>query len=163
MHFQWTRERAGVALCLVAGAAFALQPLLVKGAFADGASVASVGAIRFTLAAAVLAVLCRRALASTPLRALLPPFLLGLTLYGLETGLFFASLERIDASLASLVICGYPALVVAGAVLLRRERASEASRGSRSPSRSPGSRSCSPAASAERSTRSGSRWRSPPR
>ena len=86
---------------------------------------ASVGAIRFTLAAAVLAVLCRRSLASTPLRALLPPFVLGLTLYGLETGLFFASLERIDVSLASLVICSYPALVVAGAVLLGRERASK--------------------------------------
>jgi drug/metabolite transporter (DMT)-like permease len=125
MAFEWTRERAGVALCVVAGAAFALQPLLVKGAFADGASVASVGAIRFVLAAVVLAVLSRRALAATPVRALLPPFLLGLTIYGVETGLFFASLERIDVSLASLVICGYPALVVAGAVVLRRERATK--------------------------------------
>ena len=36
------------------GAAFALQPIVVKGAFGRGApSVASVGAIRFTLAAAV--------------------------------------------------------------------------------------------------------------
>ena len=51
------------------------------------------------------------------------PFVLGLTIYGLETGLFFASLERIDVSLASLLMCSYPALVVAGAVL-RRERAS---------------------------------------
>ena len=50
--------------------------------------------------------------------------MLGLTIYGLETGLFFASLERIDVSLASLLMCSYPALVVAGAVLLRRERAS---------------------------------------
>ena len=40
--------------------------------------------------------------------------MLGLTIYGLETGLFFASLERIDVSLASLLMCSYPALVVAG-------------------------------------------------
>ena len=73
----------------------------------------------------MLALLARRTLAVTPLRILLPPFVLGLTLYGLETGLFFASLERIDVSLASLLVCSYPAIVVAGAVLLGRERASK--------------------------------------
>ncbi len=117
-------ERLGVLLCLVAGGSFALQPVLVKLAFDGGAGVASVGAIRFALAACVLALLARRAIASAPIRTLLPPFVLGLTIYGLETGLFFASLERIDVSLASLLMCSYPALVVAGAVLLRRERAS---------------------------------------
>ena len=117
-------ERVGAALCLVAGASFALQPVLVRIAFDGGATVASVGAIRFALAAAVLALVARRALAAAPLLSLLPPFALGATIYGLETGLFFASLERIDVSLASLLMCGYPALVVAGAVALRRERAS---------------------------------------
>ena len=73
----------------------------------------------------MLGVLARRSLAVAPLRILLPPFVLGLTLYGLETGLFFASLERIDVSLASLLMCSYPAIVVAGAVLLGRERASK--------------------------------------
>ena len=125
MSFDWTRERIGAALCLVAAASFALQPLLVKVAFDGGATVASVGAFRFVLAAAVLGLLARRSLAAAPLRILLPPFVLGLTLYGLETGLFFASLERIDVSLASLLMCSYPAIVVAGAVLLRRERASK--------------------------------------
>jgi drug/metabolite transporter (DMT)-like permease len=125
MGFEWTRERIGAALCLVAAASFALQPLLVKIAFDGGASVLSVGTLRFALAAAVLAVLARRSLAVAPLRTLLPPFVLGLTLYGLETGLFFASLERIDVSLASLLMCSYPAIVVAGAVLLGRERASK--------------------------------------
>jgi drug/metabolite transporter (DMT)-like permease len=117
-------ERLGVALCLVAGASFALQPVLVRLAFDDGAGVATVGTIRFVLAAAVFALLARRAIAAAPVRTLLPPFVLGLTIYGLETGLFFASLERIDVSLASLLMCSYPALVVAGAVLLRRERPS---------------------------------------
>ena len=117
-------ERLGAAFCLVAAASFALQPILVRLAFDDGAGVASVGAIRFALAAAVLGLLARRAIAAAPARALLAPFVLGLTIYGLETGLFFASLERIDVSLASLLMCSYPALVVAGAVLLRRERAS---------------------------------------
>jgi drug/metabolite transporter (DMT)-like permease len=117
-------ERIGVLLCLVAGASFALQPVLVRLAFDGGAGVATVGSIRFALAAAVFALLARRALAAAPVRTLLPPFVLGLTIYGLETGLFFASLERIDVSLASLLMCSYPALVVAGAVLLRRERPS---------------------------------------
>ena len=125
MGFEWTRERIGAAFCVVAAASFALQPLLVKIAFDGGAGVLSVGTLRFALAAAVLAVLARRSLAAAPLRTLLPPFMLGLTLYGLETGLFFASLERIDVSLASLLMCSYPAIVVAGAVLLGRERASK--------------------------------------
>jgi drug/metabolite transporter (DMT)-like permease len=125
MGFDWTQERVGAALCLVAAASFAVQPLLVKLAFDGGASVVSVGALRFALAAAVLAALARRTLAVTSLRILLPPFVLGLTLYGLETGLFFASIERIDVSLASLLMCSYPAIVVAGAVLLGRERASK--------------------------------------
>ena len=117
-------ERIGALLCLVAAGSFALQPILVRLAFDGGAGVASVGAIRFALAAVVLGVLARSAIAAAPMRTLLAPFLLGLTIYGLETGLFFASLERIDVSLASLLMCSYPALVVAGAVLLRRERAS---------------------------------------
>ena len=117
-------ERVGAALCLAAAAAFALQPILVRLAFDDGVGVASVGTIRFALAAFVLAVLARKALASARRRALVAPFLLGLTIYGLETGLFFASLQRIEVSLASLLMCSYPALVVAGAILLRRERAS---------------------------------------
>jgi len=119
-----TPERVGALLCLVAGASFALQPVLVKLAFDGGAGVASVGAIRFALAAAAFALLAHGAIAAAPARTLAAPFLLGLTIYGLETGLFFASLERIDVSLASLLMCSYPALVVAGAVLLRRERAS---------------------------------------
>jgi drug/metabolite transporter (DMT)-like permease len=125
MGFDWTQERIGAALCLLAAASFALQPLLVRIAFDGGASVVSVGTLRFALAAVVLALLARRTLAVTPLRTLLPPFVLGLTLYGLETGLFFASLERIDVSLASLLMCSYPAIVVAGAVLLGRELVSK--------------------------------------
>jgi drug/metabolite transporter (DMT)-like permease len=119
-----THERIGAAFCLVAAASFALQPVLVRLAFDDGASVASVGAVRFAVAAAVLGVLARRAIAAAPLGALLAPFVLGLTVYGAETGLFFASLERIEISLASLLMCSYPALVVAGAILMRRELAS---------------------------------------
>ena len=116
-------ERVGALLCLVAGGSFALQPILVKLAFDGGAGVASVGAIRFALAALALALLARKAIAAAPARTQLAPFVLGLTIDGLETGLFFASLERIDVSLASLQMCSNPALVVAGAVLLRREQA----------------------------------------
>ena len=116
-------ERVGGALCLVAGGSFALQPVLVRVAFEGGATVAGVGALRFVLAGLVLGVLARKALAAATARTLAAPFALGLTIYGLETGLFFASLERIDVSLASLLMCSYPVLVVAGAVMLRREGA----------------------------------------
>ena len=119
-----TPERLGVLLCLVAACAFALQPILVRVAFDDGATVASVGGVRFALAALVLGLLARRSIAAAPLRVLAAPFVLGLPIYGIETGLFFASLQRIDVSLASLLMCSYPALVGAGAILLRRERAS---------------------------------------
>ena len=121
-------ERIGALLCLVAGGSFALQPILVRLAFDAGAGVASVGAIRFALAALALALLARKGIAAAPARTLLASFVLGLTIYGLETGLFFASLERIDVSLASLLMCSYPALVVAGAVLLRRDARSRRSR-----------------------------------
>ena len=73
-------ERIGAVLCLVAGGSFALQPVLVRLAFDGGASVASVGAIRFALAAAVFALLARRAITAAPARTLIAPFVLGLTI-----------------------------------------------------------------------------------
>ena len=126
MGFEWTQERIGAALCLLAAASFALQPLLVKIAFDGGAGIASRSARCDSRSRRLCSRRSRGAPSPSLLCAvLLPPFVLGLTLYGLETGLFFASLERIDVSLASLLVCSYPALVVAGAVLLGRERASK--------------------------------------
>jgi drug/metabolite transporter (DMT)-like permease len=47
---------------------------------------------------------------------------LGAIGYSAQAGLFFTALEHIDASLASLLLYTYPALVLCAAVTLRRER-----------------------------------------
>jgi len=44
--------------------------------------------------------------------------------YATQSGLFFGALQRMDASLLALILYVYPALVLAGAVALGRERAS---------------------------------------
>ncbi|CAN5278483.1 hypothetical protein BH20ACT16_BH20ACT16_14900 [soil metagenome] len=46
---------------------------------------------------------------------------LGAIGYAAQAGLFFSALERIDASLTSLLLYTYPALVFCGAVALQRE------------------------------------------
>jgi drug/metabolite transporter (DMT)-like permease len=119
-----TPERLGVLFCLVAAAAFAVQPILTKLAYAGGVSVTGALSWRFLVAAPVLLFLGRRGLRSLGLRRAAAAFALGAALYAVECGLFFASLSRLDASIASLVVFGYPALVAAGAVVLGRERAS---------------------------------------
>jgi drug/metabolite transporter (DMT)-like permease len=48
---------------------------------------------------------------------------LGAVGYAVQAAAFFGSVERIDASLASLLLYTYPALVFGGAVALRREAA----------------------------------------
>ncbi len=117
----------GVALCLASAAGFGAMAIFAKEAYAGGADIPTLLAVRFTLAAAVLwaLVLPRRARAATERRAssLLPGLALGV-LYAAEASVFFFALIRIDAALAELLLYGYPALVVVGAALLGRERLS---------------------------------------
>ena len=47
---------------------------------------------------------------------------LGASGFALQSGLFFASLTRLDAALADLVLFAYPSLVTVAAVLIGRER-----------------------------------------
>lgn len=51
-------------------------------------------------------------------------FLLGLVIISVQTGLLFAAVARIGASLAELLLYVYPALVTATAIILGRERLS---------------------------------------
>ena len=119
-----TRERQGVLLCLLAAAGFGAMGILAKLAYATGLGVVTLLLIRFALAGAVLWALV--ALRRVPLRGLARPLALGVALggagYALQAGLFFFSLERIDASLASLLLYAYPAVVTAGAIALGRDR-----------------------------------------
>lgn len=120
----------GVALCLASAVGFGAMAIFAKAAYAGGADIPTLLAIRFTLAAAVLWALVapRRSRAATEdprpggRRARpLPGLALGV-LYAVEASAWFFALSRIDAALAELLLYAYPALVVVGAALLGRER-----------------------------------------
>ena len=116
-------RRRGVALCLVSACGFGLMAIIAKEAYRAGLGVTSLLAARFVVAAAIFWALV--AVRPTPRRA--PPRLvaaclgLGAIGYAAQAGLFFSALEHIDASLTSLLLYTYPALVFCAAVALRRE------------------------------------------
>ena len=81
--------------------------------------------MRFAIAAALLWALeaARRERGSRPGKAdVLAALALGAVCYALQAGLFFAALERIDASLAVVLLYTSPAIVAVAAVVLGRER-----------------------------------------
>lgn len=124
MAFLQTPGRIGVALCLLAGVAFSVSPVLVQVACRHGAAVTGVLAWRYLLAAAVLAFVARRRLRRVPLRVAVAAFAMGAIVYASDSFLFFASLERTSAPLASLVHYAHLAIVVGVAALAGRERLS---------------------------------------
>ena len=104
--------------------------IFAKEAYAAGLGVTALLAARFVLAASVFwAIVAVRARvrdaaespARPPRRAVLACLGLGAIGYAAQAGLFFSALEHIDASLTSLLLYTYPALVFCGAVALRRE------------------------------------------
>jgi drug/metabolite transporter (DMT)-like permease len=100
--------------------------IFAKEAYRNGVSVTTLLALRFAIAAggfwAIVA--ARRPSSPRPARGiLLGGLALGAIGYAGEAGAFFAALTRIDASLTSLLLYTYPAIVFAAAVALRRERA----------------------------------------
>jgi drug/metabolite transporter (DMT)-like permease len=120
-----TQHGRGVALCLLSAVGFGLMAIFAKEAYRNGVSVTTLLALRFAIAAcAFWAIVAARRPLSTPARgALLSGLALGAVGYAAEAGAFFAALTRLDASLTSLLLYTYPAIVFAVAVALRRERA----------------------------------------
>jgi drug/metabolite transporter (DMT)-like permease len=117
------RERQGVLLCLLAAAGFGAMAIFAKVAYDAGFDARTLLLLRFVVAAALLwPIVALRRPAVPPLRIVLVAVALGAVGYAVQAGAFFASLERIDASLASLVLYAYPALVLLGAIALGRER-----------------------------------------
>ncbi len=105
--------------------------IFAKQAYVAGIGVTALLAGRFVVAAAVLWAIVAirrpgRALAGgvgRPSRRLVLACLaLGAIGYSAQAGLFFSALRHVDASLASLVLYTYPALVFCGALALGRER-----------------------------------------
>jgi drug/metabolite transporter (DMT)-like permease len=117
------RRTAGVLFCVVSAFGFGLMAVFAKEAYAAGLGVTALLAARFVLAAGVFwAIVAVRRPARPPRRVALTCLGLGAIGYAAQAGLFFSALEHIDASLTSLLLYTYPALVFCGAVALRRER-----------------------------------------
>lgn len=117
-----TRDREGLALCALSALGFGAMAVLAKLAYGEGVGVLELLAVRFVVAASVLGSLARRELPRG--RAAARGLALGAVVYAAEAGLFFASLTRMGAAPAELLLYAYPSLVVLGAVALRRERGS---------------------------------------
>ena len=118
---------SGTLLCLGSGAAFGAMAVFGKLAYGDGATVGTLLAVRFVLAAALFWALVLVDGPARELRALAGrDIAVGLAMggcgYALQAGCYFAALERIDASLLSLLLYTFPAIVAAAAVALGRER-----------------------------------------
>jgi drug/metabolite transporter (DMT)-like permease len=117
----------GTLLCLASATAFGAMAVLGKLAYDDGATVGTLLAVRFLLAAALFWVLVLAGGAARELRALGGRDLgtglaLGACGYAIQAGCYFSALERIDASLLSLLLYTFPAMVAVAAFALGRER-----------------------------------------
>jgi len=115
-------------MCLASGAAFGAMAIFGKLAYDEGATVGTLLAVRFVLAAAAFWLLVLAGGGAREVRALARrdvgiALALGACGYALQAGCYFAALERIDASLLSLLIYTFPAMVAAAAIALGRERA----------------------------------------
>lgn len=117
-------QRLGTALCVLSACGFAGLAIFGKYAYDAGLNVPTLLALRFALAAACFWAIVVARRPRWPSRdVVLAGVALGAVGYAAQSGLFFSALERIDASLTSLLLYVYPALVFALAVALGREHA----------------------------------------
>jgi drug/metabolite transporter (DMT)-like permease len=125
----------GNAMCIGSGAAFGAMAIFAKLAYGEGATVGTLLALRFTIAALLFWAIVlardgvRPAARPRPASGLRPRDLAaGLALggcgYALQSGLYFTALTRIDASLLALLLYTFPAMVAVAAVAIGRERMS---------------------------------------
>ena len=119
----------GVLLCVSSAAAFGAMGIFGKLAYDEGATVGTLLATRFVLAAALFWVLLvcasgARALRGLSRRDVALAIALGAIGYGAQAGCYFAALDRLDASLLALVLYTFPTMVTVAAIALGRERAS---------------------------------------
>src|SRR5262245_30380807 len=115
-------SRLGAALCLGAGVAFAIQPVLGQLALDRGAAIAPLLGWRYVIAALVVVLVARRRVAALPPRVIAFAFTLGLLVYAADSALFYAALARTSAPFATLLHYAYLVVVVAAAALAGRER-----------------------------------------
>jgi drug/metabolite transporter (DMT)-like permease len=112
-------------MCLASGAAFGAMAVFGKLAYEQGATVGTLLAVRFVLAGTVFwaMVAARGGVGRLARRDVGIALGLGAVGYSAQAGCYFAALQRIDASLLSLLLYTFPAIVAASAIALGRERA----------------------------------------
>jgi len=109
--------------CLASAAGFGAMGIIGKLAYDEGATVGTLLAVRFAIAALLFWALVRPGqLRSLRRRDVAIALGLGAAGYAAQAGCYFSALERIDASLLSLVLYTFPAMVAAAAIALGRER-----------------------------------------
>jgi drug/metabolite transporter (DMT)-like permease len=114
-------------MCLASGTAFGAMAIFGKLAYGEGVTVGTLLAVRFVLAAGLFWAIVFASGGMRELRSLRPRDIgvgvaLGACGYALQSGSYFAALQRIDASLLSLILYTFPAIVAGAAVALGRER-----------------------------------------
>ena len=117
-------HRLGSALCIASAVAFGAMAVFGKLAYEAGVGILTLLFVRFSIAAAILWAAAgrrRNGLARAGRNAVTAALALGAFGYAMQAGLYFAALERMDASLLSLLLYTYPALVTVAAIGLRRE------------------------------------------
>jgi drug/metabolite transporter (DMT)-like permease len=119
----------GAIICLASAVAFGAMAIFGKLAYDDGATVGTLLAVRFVIAGALFWVLvaatgAARELRALPRRDVGAALALGAVAYSAQAGAYFAALRRLDASLLSLLLYTFPAMVTVAAIALGRERAS---------------------------------------
>ncbi len=122
-------RRTGALFCLASAAGFGAMGVFGKLAYDAGATVETLLAVRFGLAAAVLwlVVLATGRLEeirALPRRDLGAALALGAVGYSAQAGGYFAALQRIDPALLGLLLYTFPVMVTVAAIVLGRERAS---------------------------------------
>lgn len=117
-----TREREGILLCLLAALAYCTTPILAKSAYAASVGVVTLLVVRYLAAVVIFWLLVRtRGVPLPPRRIIRRGLLVGLLGTSVQVFLFATALTRIDASLGSLLLYTYPAMVALGAFLSGQE------------------------------------------
>ena len=119
----------GVLFCLVSAAAFGAMGVMGKLAYAEGATVGTLLSTRFVVAAVLFWLLLLLSGRAAELRSLSRHDVglalgLGVIGYSAQTGCYFAALDRLEASLLSLLVYTFPVMVTVAAVALGRDVAS---------------------------------------
>ena len=126
---------AGALICLASAVAFGAMAIFGKLAYDEGATVGTLLAVRFSLAAALFwALVACHGRRAPPARALAAATSASRSRsarvgYSAQAGAYFAALQRLDAALLSLLLYTFPAMVTVAAIALGRERASRRTAG----------------------------------